>query len=120
MKQLLPVTLQHLGDGYSGPLGDYLRNVLTVHFFLQQRLAVLHGLELTLVVLQLLLCLDNLAVPDLRHLAEFARSFEAFGLRLVCVDIFLLLSDPLDDRLFVFPFGFQIAALAFEIRNFLT
>jgi len=118
VQQLIFLRLQHFADRNTCPAGHHIGDVLTVHFFFNQGIVALDGVQGILSLVDASLNLFYPAVADLGHLAIIAFAFGLVGLKLEVFQFNLALLNGVDQALFVVPFGSQRVACLFEVGDF--
>ena len=119
-KQLIFFTLHHLVDRNTRPTGYHVRDIFTIHFFLDHSGGTLHRMQFRLYFLDLFfLCLE-FAVTDFGHFTVIAFTLGLIGFKLQVFDIYLILLDLVDLFFFAFPLGFLFLFFFLQVRDFLV
>src|SRR6266404_2576842 len=119
LEQPLLLRLEHLRDGNAGPLGNDLRDVLGVHFFLQVLPFLLDLGEPLLELLNLLLDRRNPPIADLRRFLEIAAPRRLLRFRAQLLHFRLLRLDLLDRVLLRLPLRLHGVRLLAQLRQLL-
>ena len=119
LDQFLYLALHQFRDRYTGPLRDYLRDILLLHFLFQHLLALLEFLQPLLLFLQLLLQGHEIPIAQPGRPLQVCHALRAFDLQFDLFDAALYLTQRLNGLLLALPLCPHHRALLLEIRQFL-
>ena len=120
MHELLLLTLEQPVHRNAGPLGDHAGHVLGRNLLFEHLVLFLDLGQAGVGRLQLLLQLDDAAVADLRHLAQFTGALGPLLLHVGLVDPGLDVADGLDDVLLQGPLPFHALEVFVQVGQLLA
>ena len=120
MEEFLAFALHHTGDGYSGPTGHHVGDVVGRHLLFYHGFRTLAFVEFLFEGEDALFEFLETSVADFRHTPEVTFALGTFGIELQGLDDFLLLLYLLQQRPLALPLLLEGTLLFAECMDFLV